>query len=184
MKKFMGGLVLIFVTLTSVRAEIVEQSDAAIIAAPVSTSVVTETVIAHSSENEKFQEGERPTLVEKLKDQKSASARSSSPSYSSVFGGLAATLAIMLGLAWLTKKFRTQVPGLASEMKMLDVMSVGPREKVCVIKIDNKKLLLGVTQQSITVLHTFEESKASEETDSMFSEKIKKMLQNGTSNGR
>lgn len=127
---------------------------------------------------------ERPTLVEKLKDQKPSANRGVATSYSSVFMGLVATLGILLGLAWVTKRIRAKVPGMASDMKMLEMMSLGPREKVCVVKINDKKLLLGVTQHNISVLHTFDDEKKKDDSDGMFSEKIKKMLQNGTSNGR
>lgn len=126
----------------------------------------------------------RPTLVEKLKAQEAAAPRTPAPAWGSMVGGLAGVLALILGLAWATKKLKMRVPGMNTQMRLVEAMSLGPREKLCVVVVDGKRLLLGVTQHSITVLNSSDDEKKSEEAEAMFSEKIKKMLQNGTPNGR
>lgn len=126
----------------------------------------------------------RPTLVEKLKAQESALPKNASPAWGNMVLGLSIVLALILGMAWLTKRLRMRVPGMAAEMKILEILSLGPREKICIVSLDGKRLLLGVTQHSINVLHTAEDDRKNTESEAMFSEKIKKMLQNGTSNGR
>lgn len=126
----------------------------------------------------------RPTLVEKLKAQEAAAPRNPAPAWGNMIFGLAAVLGLILGLAWLSKRLRMRVPGMADQMKIVEAISLGPREKLCVVLVDGKRLLLGVTQHSITVLQSADDDSKKEESEAMFSEKIKRMLQNGTSNGR
>lgn len=126
----------------------------------------------------------RPTLVEKLKAQEAASPRTAAPAWSNMIFGLFTVLGLILGMAWLTKKVRARVPGFAGQLNVVESTALGPRERLCIVEVDGKRLLLGVTQQSITVLQTSDCETRKDEADSMFSEKIKKMLQNGTANGR
>lgn len=126
----------------------------------------------------------RPTLVEKLKSQEPSTPRHPAPDWSNMLLGLVAVLALIFGLAWITKRLRVRVPGMTDEMKIVEALTLGPREKLCIVVVDGKRLLLGVTQHSITLLNSCEDDKKKDESEAMFSEKIKKMLQNGTPNGR
>lgn len=126
----------------------------------------------------------RPTLVEKLKAQEAASPRSAAPAWSNMIVGLFTVLGLIMGMAWLARKLRARVPGFAGQLNVVESTALGPRERLCIVEVDGKRLLLGVTQQSITVLQTSDCETRKDESESMFSEKIKKMLQNGTPNGR
>lgn len=126
----------------------------------------------------------RPTLVEKLKAQESSTPRHPAPDWSNMLLGLVVVLGMILGLAWITKRLRVRVPGMSEEMKIVEAITLGPREKLCIVVVDGKRLLLGVTQHSITVLNSCDDDRKKDESEAMFSEKIKKMLQNGTPNGR
>lgn len=126
----------------------------------------------------------RPTLVEKLKAQEAASPRSPAPAWGNMIFGLIAVLGLILGMAWVARRVRGHMPGLAGQLTIVESAALGPRERLCIVEVDGKRLLLGVTQQSITVLQTSDCENKKDEADSMFSEKIKKMLQNGTPNGR
>lgn len=126
----------------------------------------------------------RPTLVEKLKSQETSTPRHPAPDWSNMLLGLSVVLALIFGLAWITKRLRVRVPGMSEEMKIVEAITLGPREKLCIVVVDGKRLLLGVTQHSITLLNSCDDDKKKDESEAMFSEKIKKMLQNGTPNGR
>lgn len=71
---------------------------------------------------------------------------------SSVLGGI---LLLILFIAWLVRKlgFAPQI----KQNKLLKVVSncsVGQRERVVIVEVDNTWLVLGVTAQQITALHT------------------------------
>lgn len=73
-------------------------------------------------------------------------------------GGLGFVLIVIVGLAWLARRF-----GFASYKRQREQLisvksscSVGQRERVVVVEIDNTWLLLGVTSSQITHLHTME----------------------------
>ncbi len=127
---------------------------------------------------------DRPTLVEKLKAQEANAPRSATPAWSNMIVGLVTVLGLILGLAWIAKRLRERVPGLASQLNIVESVALGPRERLCIVEVDGKRLLLGVTQQSISVLQSGDSAQGKDDPESMFSEKIKKMLQNGTPNGR
>lgn len=129
-------------------------------------------------------EKDRPTLVEKLKAQEANAPRTATPAWSNMIVGLVTVLGLILGLAWITKRLRERVPGLAGQLNIVESVALGPRERLCIVEVDGKRLLLGVTQQSITVLQSGDSLQGKDDSEAMFSEKIKKMLQNGTPNGR
>lgn len=187
MKKWWLSLLLIMPMLCG--AEEVEPTP---VAAPMSTStepLLTELEPKDPAQVEpgqttSTQAKSRPTLVEKLKAQETTATRHPTPEWSNMLLGLGAVLAMIFGLAWLTKRLRVRVPGMSEEMKIVEAITLGPREKLCIVSVDGKRLLLGVTQHSITVLNSCDDDKKKDESEAMFSEKIKKMLQNGTPNGR
>ncbi|ACY84986.1 flagellar biosynthetic protein FliO [Edwardsiella piscicida] len=74
-----------------------------------------------------------------------------------VGGTLGGILLLILALAWLVKRL-----GFAARPRgerLLNVRascSLGQRERLVVVEVDNQCLVLGVTAQSITHLHTFD----------------------------
>ncbi|WP_317931694.1 flagellar biosynthetic protein FliO [Halioxenophilus sp. WMMB6] len=72
--------------------------------------------------------------------------------------GLAVTLGLIFALAWLLKR----VNGLAgfSQQKLIRVTSqtaIGMKEKLVIVEVANRHLLLGLTPNNISLLHTFAE---------------------------
>jgi flagellar protein FliO/FliZ len=39
-------------------------------------------------------------------------------------------------------------------LKMVETLSLAPRQKIALIRVDNQEVLVGITAQQITVLHT------------------------------
>ena len=72
-----------------------------------------------------------------------------------VSGALIAIIALILAAAWLVKRLgfapkRTGVNGL----KISASASLGARERVVVVDVEDARLVLGVTAQQVTLLHT------------------------------
>lgn len=74
-----------------------------------------------------------------------------------VGGTLGGILLLILVLAWLVK--RLGFAPRARDERLLNVRascSLGQRERLVVVEVDNQCLVLGVTAQNITHLHTFD----------------------------
>lgn len=101
-----------------------------------------------------------------------------------MLGGLVMTLGLLFSLAWIARRLRLNVPGLAQGMRVEGMVALGPREKLCVVSRGEKLYVLGVTQQSISLIDTEQAPPASDTApDTQFSERIKKLLQNGAPHG-
>ncbi|WP_304166239.1 flagellar biosynthetic protein FliO [Lonsdalea britannica] len=71
---------------------------------------------------------------------------------SSVLGGI---LLFILLLAWLAKKLGVTPQARNNQMmKVISSCPVGQREKVVIVEVDDTWLVLGVTAQQVTQLHT------------------------------
>lgn len=70
-------------------------------------------------------------------------------------GGLVVVVALLLGSLWLIKRL-SGPRGAASGLKVLGAASVGTRERVVLVELGDKVLVLGVTQNSVNTLHTLD----------------------------
>nr|WP_315710373.1 flagellar biosynthetic protein FliO [Brenneria ulupoensis] len=83
---------------------------------------------------------------------------------STVLGGI---VLLILLIAWLAKKFGFAPQGKQNRMlKVLSSCPVGQRERVVIVEVENTWLVLGVTSQQITHLHTLPANVAGEMLDS------------------
>ncbi|MCG2621665.1 flagellar biosynthetic protein FliO [Arthrobacter sp. I2-34] len=67
------------------------------------------------------------------------------------------SLAVVLGLLWvLQRRFSRGAAGSSGdvELTVLSRRNVSPKASVVVVETDGKRFLLGVTEQSVNVLHT------------------------------
>ena len=71
--------------------------------------------------------------------------------------GLAVVVAMLLGCLWLIKRLSTP-HGAARGLKVLGAVAVGTRERVVLVEIADKVLVLGVTTAHINALHTLDAS--------------------------
>ncbi len=72
-----------------------------------------------------------------------------------VSGALTAIIIFILLAAWVAKRFGfTPKTGSSKEMKVSASCSVGPRERVVIVDVQDARLVLGVTAGQITHLHT------------------------------
>jgi len=96
-----------------------------------------------------------------------------------VVAGLAFVLALVFGCGWLVKRFSGMTSTRGGAIKVVSVLPVGTRERLALVEVGGQQLLLGVTAQQITTLHTFDEPvvDASEtKNNSEFAQKLHQMM--------
>lgn len=103
-----------------------------------------------------------------------------------LLGGLALILALIYGLSWFVKRFSQGGFMQNSTIKMLSAMPLGTRERLMLVDVGGKQILLGVTANQINTLHVFDEpvvqsekneSASSPISSSDFSQKLMAILQ-------
>ncbi|MGC3965369.1 MAG: flagellar biosynthetic protein FliO [Rhodocyclaceae bacterium] len=70
--------------------------------------------------------------------------------------GLAVVLAALFGALRLLRRVQGSRPGLAGNLKVLSATAVGPRERVVLVSVADKVLVLGVAPGHINALHTLD----------------------------
>lgn len=92
-----------------------------------------------------------------------AAAPDAAGSMLSVFVSLALILGGFVAVAWLARRY---LPGMAAQgvVKVIGTTSVGPRERVVVVEIDNTWLTLGVGGGNVRLLHTLPKPAAGTES--------------------
>lgn len=94
---------------------------------------------------------------------------------------LAIVIGVILLLAWLLNKSRSlNVLGQTGIIKTLAVMPLGIKEKIALVQVGNKQLILGITAQQINCLGVLDPPIASEElaqkTENNFAELLKRAI--------
>ena len=67
-------------------------------------------------------------------------------------------IALILGGSWLARRAGWVRTGQVSGMKVLGVQSLGARAYIAMVQVEDTRLVVGVTQNSITLLHTLQGS--------------------------
>lgn len=91
---------------------------------------------------------------------------------------LAMVVALIYAIAWFIKR-KQGVHGLSNiPMKTLGVLPMGVKEKIILVEVGEKQILLGMTASSINTLATFDEPIVEEKHPSVssFSQKLKDIL--------
>jgi len=70
--------------------------------------------------------------------------------------GLVVVIALILGCAYLLRRFNGVAGTAGSHLKVIASKGLGQRERIVLVEIDDKWLVLGVTAQSINTLHTLD----------------------------
>ncbi|GAB1265961.1 hypothetical protein NBRC116492_27710 [Aurantivibrio infirmus] len=97
--------------------------------------------------------------------------------------GLALVLLSIFAIAWLVKKFGHGITSSNQNMKIVSQLPVGTREKVIVVEVGEKQIMLGVTAQQINTLQVFDEPAIDTRTKrevSEFSQKILEIMRKGS----
>jgi len=91
---------------------------------------------------------------------------------------LAAVLALIYGIAWLIKR-KQVIHGISNiPMKTIGVLPMGVKEKIILIEVGGKQILLGMTASNINTLATFDEPivTSQEQENFSFSQKLKSIM--------
>jgi flagellar protein FliO/FliZ len=67
--------------------------------------------------------------------------------------GLLAVIGVILIAAWLLKRFGTGRGGDSQRLRLIASRSVGNRERIVIMEIEDQWLVLGITPHSINCLH-------------------------------
>lgn len=70
--------------------------------------------------------------------------------------GLVIVVALILGLAWVLKKYGRLPVNNQVEMKILGGLSLGTRERAVLVQVEGHRLLLGVAPGRVATLHVFD----------------------------
>lgn len=73
------------------------------------------------------------------------------------FAGLGVVIALILALAWVSRRLSGGALGNTQFMKILAVQPLGAREKIILVDVSGKQMMLGVTPGRIATLHVFDE---------------------------
>lgn len=74
-----------------------------------------------------------------------------------VFLGLGLVLVLIFGCAWLVRRMTGLQAAGNGAIKIVSVLPVGTRERIALVEVGGKQLLVGVTANQITTLHSFDE---------------------------
>ena len=91
--------------------------------------------------------------------------------------GLVVVIALILGLAWVLKKYGRLPNNNQVDMKVLGGLSLGTREKAILIEVENKRLLVGVTPGHIQTLHVLDDDLASAAKVDSFESKLEAVME-------
>jgi len=100
-----------------------------------------------------------------------------------MFAGLVGVVALIFLLAWLSRKMKF-VQNMTSgyQIKNLASLSITTREKICLIEVGGKQVLVGIAPGRVNQLHVFDEkiqvssNNNSEATKNLFSNHFKSAL--------
>lgn len=71
--------------------------------------------------------------------------------------GLLVVLALIAGLAWMMRRSGALQGGAAGSLRILGGLSMGARERIVLVQVGDKQLLLGVAPGRVQTLHVLEE---------------------------
>jgi len=91
--------------------------------------------------------------------------------------GLVVVIALILGLAWVLKKYGRLPNNNQVDMKVLGGLSLGTREKAILIEVENTRLLVGVTPGHIQTLHVLGDHSVSAVTAGSFEAKLEEVME-------
>jgi flagellar protein FliO/FliZ len=100
-----------------------------------------------------------------------------------IFFWLAIVVSIIVFLTWMLKKFSGVNTNLSGTIKLVAGIHVGQREKLALVQVGQKQILIGITQSKITKLHVMEEnveiSEQKMNTTGTFAEKLRQAMNKG-----
>ncbi len=94
--------------------------------------------------------------------------------------GLAVVLGVVVGIAWLARRFGLQTPHLGSAVKVVGGVMLSGKERVVVVEIQNTWLVLGVAPGQVNMLHSLpaQPQQRAAATPGAFADRLRESLGN------
>ncbi len=73
-----------------------------------------------------------------------------------VFGSLALIIIAIFALVWVLRRSGNLVRGKDSKLKVVDVLSLGQRERLVLVAVGDQQVLLGVAPGRVQAVHTID----------------------------
>jgi flagellar protein FliO/FliZ len=70
-----------------------------------------------------------------------------------IFGSLALVLATILVIGWIARRVRAIPRSRGGRLKLIDEVTIGPKERAVILEVDGMHLVLGVGEGRVTILH-------------------------------
>lgn len=97
-----------------------------------------------------------------------------------MMSGLIFVVLLIFALAWLFKRMGSNSFGLGGVIRILAAMSLGNRDRIALIEVGEKQMLIGISPGRISTLHVFDEpvelAEARDSIDGDFASKLQSML--------
>lgn len=93
---------------------------------------------------------------------------------------LLAILALMIGLVFVLKKIKQVKYNGNNQIKIINAVSVGAKERIVLLEVKGSTLLIGATANHITTLHRFNDLEALEsklEAEPAFKKEMMKLME-------
>ncbi|WP_035853532.1 flagellar biosynthetic protein FliO [Deefgea rivuli] len=88
-----------------------------------------------------------------------AVGKADGPGFGQVFQvifALLLVLGLIVGAAWLMRRFSLVPGGANAQMRVVSAVMVGTRERVVIVEVRDTWLVLGVTSEQVNMLHTLD----------------------------
>ncbi|MDP1708249.1 MAG: flagellar biosynthetic protein FliO [Gammaproteobacteria bacterium] len=100
--------------------------------------------------------------------------------------GLIAVVVVIIAAAWLLRRVAQLQTGAQGALKVLASMPLGSRERVVLIQVGDRQLLLGIAPGHVSTLHVLDQALLAEgeaDTGMRFHDRLKQMLGQSASRG-
>lgn len=96
--------------------------------------------------------------------------------------GLVVVVVLILLSGWLVRRVQGLGGVNSQSLKVVSVLSVGQKERVALIEVAEKQILIGITPQSVRTLHVFDEPVviSSQPSGGDFAQKLQQVMGRGT----
>ncbi len=79
-----------------------------------------------------------------------------------ISGSIALVFALLGGMLWVLRRLRSMqiAKGGKSQLEIVETISVGPRQKIALLRVDQQMLLIGMSANQFTALGQWQQAKS------------------------
>ncbi|MBK8970146.1 MAG: flagellar biosynthetic protein FliO [Hahellaceae bacterium] len=98
-----------------------------------------------------------------------------------VVAALATVVALIMVTAWFMRRFVGISGGAGKQLRVIAAISVGNRERIAVVDVAGRQIVVGITAQQISSLGELEEPIDNPEAEGEFARNLQKLLRRSDS---